>query len=86
MFILDFPESAKNLKLDFLQSDYDKEYSEVLKNGRIYRSLDFKEKDFVLFKKKIQKVFGKMTELDNKLFLHLQLHNVASYHQKLQDK
>ena len=37
-------------------------------------------------KKKIQKVFGKMNELDNNLFFHIDLYNIDSYHERLKAK
>ena len=59
-----------------MKPSYDIDFSEVEKDGRCLKLFDMKEKELNLFKKKVQKIFGKMNELDNQLFLHLDLYNV----------
>lgn len=48
--------------------------------------MDMISQDFVLFRKKLEKVLGKLTELDNQLFLHIDLYNVDTYYERFQNK
>lgn len=72
--------------MDFFRDSHQFAYSCTEKNGRIFRCLEMKEKEAVMMKKKIQKVFGKLTELDNNLFLHLDLYNVDTFYERLKEK
>ena len=48
--------------------------------------MDMIDKELIGNRKKIEKIFGKLTELDNQLFLHVDFYNVDSYHERLKVK
>ena len=89
MLVIDFPDSAKNIMLPFMKQGVDLgdvEYTGIQQNGRVYRCLSMKDKQMLTMKKKIEKVFGKLTELDNNMNLCLNLYNLDEFHNKIKEK
>lgn len=56
------------------------------KKGRVYKCVEMLDPDFVGLKKKVEKIFSKLTELDNTAFLNLDLYNIDSFYERFQDK
>ena len=44
------------------------------------------DEQFVVMKKKFEKLFGKVTELNNVCFLHIDLYNIDTYYERFKDK